>query len=251
MGKLICGDYEKYDSLKVFYEVLNDNLSVMESRLKKLIEEGDEKELTILGPYFARNVLETTCTALLGRLDPFRIIYVHKVQSSETFKIGVKIKGAINWATDIFGLDDTKIDNLWNHEKDFNKVGRALFGLYYGYIYWNTAYKTLIDDVNYIDAEALSYYRERVDDPEKFILYLRRKCSSIYSSLSKGVHSELLIKQDILYDKTTVLELISDTIKMCAILGLTSHYIDASHCKINEEDAFKYFELLYKWVDEN
>ncbi|WP_135811469.1 hypothetical protein [Bacillus cereus] len=251
MGKLICGNYEQYDSLKNFYDVLNHNLNTMENRLDKLIEEDDEQELTILGPYFARNILETTCNALLGRLDPFRIIFVHKIQSSESFEIGVKVKGAINWASDIFGNDDTKSDKLWNHEKDFNKVGRALFGPYYGFIYWNPAYKMLIDDGDYVDEESLTQYRTGIDDPEKFILYLRSKCSSIYSSLSKGIHSELLIKPDIMYDKTTVLDLINETVKMCALLGLISHYIDTSHCKIDTAEAFEHFKSLYIWREEN
>ncbi|WP_338838357.1 hypothetical protein WDR10_14010 [Kurthia gibsonii] len=251
IGKLICGEYEQYESLKNFYDVLNYNLTTMEIRLDKLIKEDNEQELTILGPYFARNILETTCNALLGRLDPFRIIYVHKIQSTDSFDIGVKVKGAINWASDIFGKDETKTDNLWNSEKEFNKVGRALFGPYYGVIYWNPAYKKLIDDTKYTNEEHLAHYRTVVPEPDKFMLYMRSKCSGIYSSLSKGIHSELLIKPDIMFDKTTVLELISETIKICSILGLISHYIDTSHCKMDVNVAFEHFKSLETWREEN
>lgn len=54
-----------------------------------------------------------------------------------------------------------------------------------------------------------------------------------------------------MYDKTTVLELISETVKMCALLGLISHYIDTSHCKINTDEAFECFKSLYSWREEN
>jgi len=223
----------------------------METRLGKLITNGEDGDLTVLGPYFARNILETTCSALLGRIDPFRLIYVQKVQSLDGFSIGSKAKGAINWAGDIFEKSDIDISKLWDPDREFTKVGRAFLGNHYSEVFWNPAFKTLIDDTNYMSEISLDYYRTHIESPEKFSFFIRQKTSSLYSSLSKGVHSELVIRPEIVYDETTVIELINDTFQICSILGIVSHYIDFSICRLPIDNAFRHYNDLYDWRENN
>lgn len=101
LAHLVCGDYQSCDSLIDIYDVLFHNIKTMENRLVSL-PMGDDSDVTILGPYYARNLLETVCTALLGRIDPFRILYVYKVQTHDKFTLGSRSKAAISWFGDIF-----------------------------------------------------------------------------------------------------------------------------------------------------
>lgn len=247
LAKLICGDYSQHKSLENLYQVLFHNISNIETRLENLLINGAAGDLTVLGPYFARNLLETTCAALLGRIDPFRLIYVQKVQSLDGFTIGSKAKGAISWSSDIFEKNDIDINNLWDHNREFSKVGRGLFGNHYGEIFWNPAFRTLIDDSTYVSELSLDYFRTHIDSPEKFILFIRQKSSILYSSLSKGIHSELVINPEIIYDDTTVIELVNDTFQVCSILGIVSHYIDFSICRLPIDTAFQYYNDLFEW----
>lgn len=251
LAQLICGDFSQHESLKNLYQVLFHNISNMETRLGRLIINGDAGDLTVLGPYFARNLLETTCSALLGRIDPFRLIYVQKVQSLEGFSIGSKAKGAISWSGDIFEKNETDVSSLWKPDREFSKVGRALFGNHYGEVFWNPAFRSLIDDPNYLSESSLEYFRTHIESPDKFTLFLRQKSSALYSSLSKGIHSELVIKPEIVYDDTTVIELVNDTIQICSILGIVCHCIDFSICRLPMDNAFQNYNDLFEWRENN
>ncbi|WP_273127589.1 hypothetical protein [Bacillus weihaiensis] len=251
LAHLICGDYTQHKSIENLYKVLFHNISNMETRLGRVIINGEPGDLTVLGPYYARNLIETTCSALLGRIDPFRLIYVQKVQSVEGFNIGSKAKGAISWSGDIFEKNETNASNLWHPDREFNKVGRAFFGNHYSEIFWNPAFKSLIDDTNYLSETSLEYFRTHIESPDKFTMFLRQKSSTLYSSLSKGIHSELVIKPEIVYDDTTVIELVNDTFQICSILGIVSHYIDFSICRLPIDNAFQYYNDLFEWRENN
>lgn len=249
LATLVCGNYTQHESIKSLYDVLSHNISNMGDRLKRLLEDDDD-DLTVLGPYYARNLLETTCSALLGRIDPFRLIYVQKVQSLDGFKIGSKSKAAISWAGDILEKNDINIEELWKPDRDFSKVGRGLFGNHYGEIYWNPAFKSLIDDEAHSEEPSLSYFKTSIDSPDKFVFFLRQESSKLFSSLSKGIHSELVIKPEIIYDKPTVIDLINDTFQLCSILGIVSHRIDFSISCINPIEAFVWYKEIFDWRDD-
>lgn len=250
LAHLVCGNFQNHQTLEDMYKVLFNKISSMESKLYNLISIGNEEDLTVLGPYFSRNILETTCSVLIGRIDPYRLMYVQKVQSLEAFNINSKSKSAISWAGDVFGKDKNPKAQLWDSEKEYNSDGRAMLSLQYGEIYWNPAYKKLIDDEAYLTEASLDYYRMRIESPEKFIKYLRTECSTLYSSLSKGVHSELVMDSAIIYDKSTVIELIYRTFKVCSTLGMVSHYIDLSLCTLSKDAAFQYYRKIYDWSEE-
>ncbi|MCY8452087.1 hypothetical protein MOC98_04260 [Bacillus spizizenii] len=245
LARLICGDYAQHKSIESLYDVLFNNIKNMETRIDILLT-NDSDDLTLLGPFYARNILESSCSALIGRFDPFRLIYVHKIQSLDNYSIGKKSNGGINWNGDVF--EKKSSGAIWNPDKEFQKVGRGLFGDAYGDTFWNPAYQMLIDDETIQSNESLDYYKSSVD-PDKFTEFLRTRSSKIYSSLSKGVHSEFLIKPEIIYDKSTVVELLLDAVKFCSIIGLVSHYIDSCICRLPYDNAFVIYQKLYDWVE--
>lgn len=56
-----------------------------------------------------------------------------------------------------------------------------------------------------------------------------------------------MINPEIIYDDTTVIELVNDTFQVCSILGIVSHYIDFSICRLPIDTAFQYYNDLFEW----
>lgn len=251
LAKLVCGDFQNHPTVEDVYENLYRNISKFEKLIKGLANLTEE-EITVLGPFYGRSLLETVGTALVGRIDPFRIIVVKNVQQQDTFGLGSRSKSAINWFGDIFEEGIKDIDKepkkMWNPNKAFSSIGRGLFGDYYGYGFWMEAYKRTLDETVERDVDFLDYYRRTVP-PEKFMLYIRQEASSLYSSLSKGVHSEIVINPEILYDRTTVFELLSKTVGICSFIALVSHKIDTSINLLPFDSAQRYFIDTKEWSE--
>jgi hypothetical protein len=252
IANIACGDYNQLTTVKDVYQVFYDNIIKLENRLWELPNQSDQ-EITTLGPFFARNLLETIGTALVGRLDPFRLLYVKEVQQRDGFNLGSRSNSAITWFGDIFepGLEDKDLlpAKMWNPNKRFDDVGRGLLGDYYGHVFWNPAYELLLDETIEYDSDPIDYYRVSINSPDKFIKYIRQRASTLYSSLSKGVHSEIVVRPEVIYDKPTVLQLVSDTIELCAILCLVIQKVDSSICKLPFDTALDQYIKLKKWSD--
>lgn len=240
---LACGEFSIYREYKSIYDTISQNIDKIENNLKTLNENSDEN-MSVIGPFLGRMLLESVFTALVGRLDPFRIIFVKNVQQCDSFGLGKQSNSAIRWFGDIFeqGLQPSEKENnkMWKPDKKFNTIGRGLLGDYYGEVFWKLAFQDILDNRDqYSEIEFLDNYSRT--PPEGFISRVRQEASRLYSSLSKGVHSELVINSDIIYDRSTVNSLIGDTIKLCGILSLVSHNIDTSLCHIEINRAVEIY----------
>ncbi len=47
------------------------------------------RHISMLGPFFGRSLLELGTTALIGRLDPLRLLVVRKIQAQGNYKTGI------------------------------------------------------------------------------------------------------------------------------------------------------------------
>ena len=237
---LTCGNYEQNLNIKDIFNNLAKNITNIEELIIQL-PEHDSKIITLVGPFYGRTLLESICTILIGRLDPFRLLYLKNIQQQSSFKIGDRSEAAINWNGDIFEKGISDKNKMWDPTKKYSTVGRGLLGDYYGEVYWQVAYQKLLDEtVSVYESDILNKYRQEIS-ADKFILAIRQRASTIYSSLSKGVHSELIINSELRYDKPTVFDLITDTIEICSILTLVSHYIDTCSCKLDCSKALEKF----------
>ncbi len=239
INKLICGNYFSTPSLESLYKIINENIENIIFSIKELLETEDFQKIKIYFPFLLRNLLETTCNASLGRIDPFRLICVHKSQLSTSYTIGEKNGTSINWQNDIQGEGDKRI--VW--EKYDGK--RSLFCKKTEEIFWKPAFYKLINDKNFTELECSENYKKL--ELDSIVPFLRTKSQKIFSSLSKGVHSELLIDNEIIYDKTTLYDLLDETIEFCSILALLTNYIDISFNKIEDNIAIKIYDDIYNW----
>ncbi|MGO4375584.1 hypothetical protein AB4Z21_33500, partial [Paenibacillus sp. MCAF20] len=228
LATLSCGSYENHANCKDIFENIYKAIEVLEKRIAELPEEDDET-IRLLGPFYGRSLLENICTAIIGRLDPFRILFLRNVQMQDSFGITSRSKGAIQWFGDVFEKGtEREPAKMWSSNLEISSIGRGLLGDYYGEVYWRPAFESLIDDrEDYIGKPYLSSDVTGIP-PRQFTTQIRQKLSGLFSSLSKGVHSELIIKTELIYDKTTVLSLISEVINQTALLALLSHRIPSS-----------------------
>ena len=104
---------------------------------------GTPENASIEIPFWGRNVLESSLTCLLGRLDPFRLITVFKVQSDPAYDLGKKAQSAVEWSGDILARNRER--NLWSFDNKKESFDRALLGNYVGEIIWKPGFRALSD----------------------------------------------------------------------------------------------------------
>jgi len=249
LSKLACGDFSEKTSLKPIYDNISKNITQLYNDLLFLLSQDRSSDQNFMvrkvGPYFARSLLENVCTALLGRIDPFRVITVSKIQENEQFNINERSAIAINWGSDIL-TNEKSASSLWQENLHYESIKRGLLGFYYGDLFWNKAYASALQ----ADQQILDTYRSDTEI-EKFIKRIRQNIAQLYSSLSKGVHNELIINCDTLYDDISIQDLINDSIDICATLSLLSHFIDVTICSISTTEAINQYKIIKERLDSN
>lgn len=197
-------------------------------------------DITYIGPFCGRALLETSLTAVLARIDPFRVFLVHGFQTNESYKLHRRNSAAINWASDIF-VDDEKVcskddDGLFGPNVKLEKLSRALFSPYVDKIYWESAAQKFIDLWSGKNVPPLVEEIAR-GEPSKFIPIMKTMSSRLYSSLSKGVHIEFVIPMESKFDAQTIIDNLDDIIKVIIGLSSVSHFIETSQLSLSAPEV--------------
>lgn len=246
-SELLCGVPQ--DNLFELKNVVNNMKVKLDLYTDKILEydwtvENIDSEI----PFYARNILETSLTILLGRSDPFRVITVYKVQSSPSYDIGKRSKSAIEWSGDI--IAKSKGTNLWDFNNTKESFDRALLGNCQGEIIWKPGFSALSD---YIESHEITsdWINEILGEDENSNFEKCKSLSSeLFSAFSKGVHSESLVDISLMYDVVTVKTLIKDLFKLCSTLGLVSHFVGVMKPSVIVEDAIKKFSEMEAVINE-
>lgn len=245
---LICGDIT-IENMYDYHEIMK-NLSDKIKKLTYLIMnynwENGNANVDI--PFYCRNVLESSLTAILGRIDPFRLITVYKVQSDPSYDLGKRAQTAVEWAGDIVAKSSSS-GNLWQFDKKKESFDRALLGNHMGDAIWKPSFRTLGDYIsgNELQSEWLNEFASYSED-ENFER-LKHEAMRLFSSFSKGVHSECLVDINTMLDDLTLKSLIKDMYKLCSIIALASHFVKFLATKIDIERAISIFLLIEEMVE--
>lgn len=205
----------------------------LQTSLKNVLNEiivlpsESEQRVALFGPLLGRAVLEITFTALVARIDPFRILALREIQihaSSLGYQyLGERTNAAIQWTGDV-RPSETDPNDLWRLDRQFSKYSRSLFGATYGEVFWKDAFTTTIDALN-ASHQGVWFDELRNIQPESFLMRTRSECDRAYSALSKGVHQEFVVPQTAIYDKPAVLVFIKDALRLAARASLISNAI--------------------------
>ena len=234
---LICGEpTEDMHELKI----IMDNLSQKISKMTELIVNynGTPENAGMEIPFWGRNVLESSLTCLLGRLDPFRLITVYKVQLDSSYDLGKKAQSAVEWSGDILAKNRDR--NLWSFENKKN-FDRALLGNYVGEIIWKPGFHALSNYIGNRNIDSGWLNEILMESEEGNFEKGKSLAGRMFSSFSKGVHSECLVDVHTILDLVTLQGLVEGTFKLCATLGLVSHFVGFLAPVIERERALNIF----------
>lgn len=247
-AKLVCGATDSACSFGGITNHLSASVKIVISEIQKLPTESPDR-IALFGPFLGRSVLELTYTALVGRLDPFRLLVLREIQMQQTAgdaaALGERCHAAIQWSGDVRPMKDGENQELWSLSKTMDKIQRSLFGKHYEQIYWIPAFTTLID--SFTDAQQGVWFDElRKITPESVTHRFRADSDRTYSSLSKGIHHEFVIPPEKFYSPETVFELLKDALRVSASSALVCHAISTCHYAIPLSEAMSLYDTVQK-----
>jgi hypothetical protein len=241
LSKLLCGDIiADGDGI---YEVLSHLSTSIDNVVGELmqLESLNNNQISLFAPFLGRSILELGCTAIIARLDPFRLLVLSKYQQQPTYQIDKPNKSSIRWQGDILA---DKVHDLWS-DKSLQNPTRALLGDYYKVLIWEDNFDKLLNAIKDVDGDQWisdlqrktfsQFYNETLTD-----------FSSVYSALSKGVHHEFVIPLSSAFDLTIIKLLIEKTIRNIATIGLFISVVDHTLNKLDIQTAI----LTYKEIQE-
>lgn len=239
LAKLICGG-DEIDNADPDCEIsqifihLRGVLNGVLTELNWLSSEPSER-ITLYGPFLVRTLLEVGVTAIIGRMDPTRLLIVKRTQQHGDYNTKQAWNSAIRWKGDVV---DEKVTELWSPKKQYKDMTKALFGDYYVDLYWNLALKKIID-LDFTGGSWLAGIKGVTI--EEFAMSRRETISKLYSESSKGVHSEFVVPPGSLYDRLTIKNLVSNIIKILSELGLLINILPHIVYKLNPSSAVDLF----------
>jgi hypothetical protein len=233
LSLILCGTTTTAGLGKLVLDQLNTSISQFSDKANTYMRASDSAELLIFGPFCGRVILENGCAAIVGRLDPFRLMYLGEFQTQPQYAMGKRVKSSFSWTGDVIP-DEKQSANLWDPDSDVSKISRSLLSRHFEHIYWKPAFDELLDHIAGRTDDELQDIL--ATDPEKFISATRGKLVQMYSQLSKGVHWEFF-SSALQMDEITVKTLLRDTLINMASLGLVSHFIPTSYSALQPDEA--------------
>ncbi|MBM7355459.1 hypothetical protein [Lelliottia amnigena] len=239
---LLCG--KKNDHNSDINEILNhlfDSLKKICFEIKKLQTMTDD-HITLYGPFLGRSLLELGSTALIARIDPFRVLILREAQKQPNYELGKPNSASIKWQGDVL---DEDVSALWA-DKSLKSPTRALLGVYQRHFY-SKIMNEVIDLLNDF-GEGNWTARLTSIPPEGLPSYISQEIKKLYSSLSKGIHHELIVPSASLLDRDTVISLLNNTLHIMSAIGLITsivpHIYNAPENQNALVDYFNKSELL-------
>lgn len=242
LGELLCGRPTGTQKADKTLQNLTSTINTFSGRGIQYLNEDFSDEAKYFGAFSARVVLENSCAALVGRFDPFRLLYLNEFQSQPNFEHGSPSKSGFRWQGDVMNpnkpIEQAK---MWSGDNDLTKISRSLFSEHYDHLVWRPAYNDLLDSVSNSRLGDLDEITGI--DADSFIPRMKGKFRNLYSSLSKGVHWDFF-NSSIEYDESTLKTDLQDMFTQISILGLASHFVPTAHSSLNTAEALSiYIEI--------
>lgn len=240
LGELICGVSGSACVANTTLDHLSSSIDRFAAKSLEFLNGEFSADTQNFGAFCARVVLENSCAALVGRLDPFRLMYLAAFQAQEDFEYGKAANSGFRWSGDV--LPDDKVPQaMWGTDHNASKVSRALFSPYSDHVYWRTAIESALDA---IANEGGDQFQEiLLIEPESYIGGLRGRCAALYSTLSKGVHWDFFVSSIVL-DEGTLKDAIREALLSLGGLGLISHFVPTAYRSLDVQSALDHYKSL-------
>ncbi|MFX3630338.1 MAG: hypothetical protein ACE3JR_13650 [Ectobacillus sp.] len=251
-SNMVCGSPDD-DVLETQHILkhLGNTINRFTNRLLSLnLLEEDQRELA---PFYARSIMEAAGTALVARMDPFRILSIYKVQSASSYDVTKKSNVALQWTGDILAANTPK-KNIWHPDIKFIEYDRALLSNHNAELFWKPGFLRVLDYMS--PGEEATLRGEWINqllsqDEEQYFERSKTEAGKLYSAFSKGIHYEFLVNAESVYDATTVQSYIIRMFQLFSNLGLVSHFIGITSSKLDNASCLEQFiqieELVKEW----
>ncbi len=145
LAKLLCGNVvPDGGGIDEVLSHLSASINNVVGELERL-ESLDPGQISLFAPFLGRSILELGCTALIARLDPFRVLLIKEYQQQPNYLDSLMDKpnkSSIRWQGDVFA---DKVTDIWA-DKSLQNPTRALLGDYYKALIWSANFDKLQDD---------------------------------------------------------------------------------------------------------
>lgn len=233
LTRLLCGDYHSFGELTEILSQLGVIIDNFAPRCYEFISGKNDKDIMVFGAYCGRTLLETACSILIGRIDPYRLLLIKHHQEAIGYDLSVRHKISIQWSGDVIASEPPPSWKKLSH-KNISMVRTLLSDDYMGEIYWKQAFSELSNDMgNENNSKWLKELFSR--RPENIAPYMRTEAGSLYSALSKGVHQEFVVSPTD-YDSHTVKKLLKNTIALVVKMALITHYIPIALGNLSKDE---------------
>lgn len=247
LSLLVCGNCAatSQDGEPALGQILAYIQSSMDSVLDHLswLRTEEPKRILMLAPFLGRSLLELATTALIGRLDPLRLLVVRQIQSQPEYVTSISWKTSIRWQGDVLTSEGASKQEkeLWGSGLEYEKVHKALLGQYYDQLLWRPAHQRMnsVSRPGGVWLNALA-----VVTPKSFVALKRIELGKLYSSLSKGIHHEFVMPPESVYDRDTIVDFIQRSAHVVADLALVSHFIPHALFALSPDEAIDAYNRI-------
>jgi hypothetical protein len=240
LAAIVCGPPGSDCTANATLEHLSASVDAFSQKALNILNSDFDDESQHFGAFCARVVLENAFAALVGRLDPFRLLYLKSFQEQPGFQYGKAANSGFRWTGDVMPEDKGPQD-LWGNDHSSSKVSRSLLSSYCEHVYWRPAIESVLDFASNVDDSVLTEIKQI--DPENFVPTYRGRVSSLYSTLSKGVHWEFFVTS-VIMDEGTIKDSIRETLISVGMISLASHFIPTAYRSLDPEGAIEAYVSL-------
>ena len=228
------------------YEHLAQTLTLLEQQAF-VVKNGalDQNLAALAGPFIARSIIEATCTALIGRFDPFRILMIREKQLLADYDYSERSSIAMNWNSDFH--TDARNSGTVSTDSRIEAMPRSLFGKYYEKALWIEAMEKFADSDKTPRTDWMIELNRTI--PGQFIPNMRQDVQRLYSRCSKAIHQEFVVKNADYGDPRFIVVQLGQALEQMAKLSVVFNCSPHVLHPRSRDEVFEIFQDLNdRWI---
>ncbi len=232
-----------------------------------------DKDSSYFLPLALRSVMEASCTGVLARIDPYRVMYAAKAQLTAAYDRSSQQASSLKWSGDMVLGGEVKTGGAkpakpsvpsapatppvppappapstpaatvqaanstlvasWEPNLGREKIPRAIFSLNMYEVLWNPAHKKFTDWFVSTNSTASVCSDLAALSSHQVRDLFTVKGSKLYSELSKGIHPEFIISRQAEFDAATLTDLSERTVAWVTQMAVLTHFSSLSNTRLD------------------